>query len=305
MPARDALKHALLCAGLAAFAVAPAAFAQTASENESTESAAQEPEVELSPDIVMATVNGKDITLGALIALRRELPEQYQQLPDELLTTGLLEQLIDQHLLAKAAIDAGLDKKPAVSIAIENQTNAVLADSFMRSELVKKVTEEGVEAAYQEQYVNGDAIEEVRAGHILVDSEEKAADLKRQLDEGADFAELAAEHGTDGTKDRGGDLGWFVHEQMVPAFADAAFAMKEGEISAPVQSDFGWHIIKLEGRRDKPAPALAEVREQIIAEMTREATGALVEQLRGEAEVSRTETGVPAAAIRADDLLND
>ena len=107
----------------------------------------------------------------------------------------------------------------------------------------------------------------MRAGHILVETEEKAKDLKSQLDAGADFAALAAEHGTDGTAQRGGDLGWFVHSEMVPEFADAAFAMEPGTISDPVKSAFGWHLIKLDERRDRPAPALEEVKDALLGEV--------------------------------------
>ncbi len=145
----------------------------------------------------------------------------------------------------------------------------------------------------------------MRAAHILVEDQAEAKDLKAQLDKGADFAALAAEHGTDGTASRGGELGWFVHEQMVPEFADAAFAMQPGEVSDPVQSPFGWHIIKLEERRERPVPPLAEVRDQIVEQLTQKAQADVLTEVRGAAEIELGAEEVPAAAIRADEMIAD
>jgi peptidyl-prolyl cis-trans isomerase C len=145
----------------------------------------------------------------------------------------------------------------------------------------------------------------MRAAHILVDKVETAKEIKAKLDGGADFAALAAEHGTDGTASRGGELGWFVHEQMVPEFADAAFAMEPGTVSDPVQSPFGWHLIKLEERRERPAPPLDEVRDQILEELARQAQTEVLGQLREDAEIERGTGAVPPSAIRNDALITE
>ncbi len=160
-----------------------------------------------------------------MIAIRRELPDQYQSLPDEVLFNGIIEQLIDQMLLAEAGRKAGLGQRPAIALNLLNQERAILADAYLREAVEARVTPEAVEALYQQLYLDSEPTPEVRAGHILVDNEEKAADLKAQLDAGADFALLAAEFGTDGTTTQGGDLGWFAQSDMVPEFADAVFAM--------------------------------------------------------------------------------
>lgn len=272
-------------------------------EAEATETAETEAAPVVAVDDVVATVNGQPITLGAMISLRSDLPQQYQQLPDEILTRGLIEQLIDQSLLAAAALKAGLDIRPDVQYALENQGRAVLAEAYMREELAKRLSEERLRAAYAERYADAPPVEEVRAAHILVETEELAASIREELDGGAAFADLAKEHGTDGTAERGGDLGYFVKEDMVPEFAEAAFALQSGEIGGPVRSPFGWHLIQLNDRREKPVPAFEEVAQQLAGELQQEAQRAIVADLRGTAEVSVAEPGPPPSAIRADGLL--
>ena len=212
----------------------------------------------------LAEVDGVTLTLGELIAIRRELPEQYQSLPDEVLFNGLVEQLIDQMLLARAAKAAGLGQRPSIAMSLLNQERAVLAEAYLRDSISKRVTQVEVEAAYKTNYIDADPVQEVRAGHILVETEEKALELKAQLDAGADFATLATENGTDGTATQGGDLGWFAHSEMVPEFADAAFAMEPGAVSDPIQTSFGWHLIRMDEKRDRELPALDAVREILM-----------------------------------------
>lgn len=293
----------------AAFGIAlgaPAALAQTATTTEgaaTTEApAAEAPEVAL--DSKLAEINGVPLTLGELIAIRRELPAQYQGLPDEVLFTGLTEQLIDQLLLADAAKSAGLDKKPSVALRILSQDRAILAEAYLRHAIEERVTPEAIKALYDERYVNGEPEIEVHAGHILVDSEEKAAEIKAKIDAGGDFAELAKEHGTDGTASQGGDLGWFVQGDMVPEFGDAVFAMEPGTVSGPVKTAFGWHIIKLDERRPRAAPPLEEVQNELANELAGQAQTAVVDELRAAATIVMPETPLPANSIRADALLD-
>lgn len=289
----------------AAAGEAPAADAAETGAPEETEEAAgpDETELEVTAAKVLASVNGQDITLGEVISLRRDLPEQYQQLPDEILSQGLLDQIIDQTVLEQAARADGFDDRLDVALAIRNQIRAVLAESWLRAEVARRLTDDVLQAAYEERFLAEDGVEEMRASHILVESEELAQELRTKLDEGADFAELAAEHGTDGTATRGGDLGWFAHEDMVPQFADAAFALQPGETAGPVQSPFGWHLIKVAERRERPAPPFEEVRPGLIAELAQEIQGRVIEELRDHAELSVAEPPVAASAIRADVLI--
>lgn len=268
------------------------------------ETATAEPAADYGVETPLAEVDGAPITLGELIAVRRELPQQYQQLPDQVLYDGILEQLVDQYLLAEAAREAGIDERPAVAKNLLNQIRAILADAYLRAETERRVTEETIEALYEERYAEAEPVEEVRAAHILVETEEEAEEIKAKLEAGAEFAELAKEHGTDGTAQRGGDLGWFTHGEMVPQFADAVFAMQPGTVSEPVETDFGWHLIKLEERRMRPAPPLDEVAGELREEAVREAQMALVEKLRAEAKIEMPEMPPPPAAIRADDMLD-
>lgn len=251
----------------------------------------------------IATVNGVAVTLGEMIAVRAELPAQYQQLPDEALYDGLRQQLVDQRILALAAEAAGLAAQPAVARALALQRQGILATYFISDAITERVTAEAVQAAYDARVASTPAVEEVRASHILVAEEAMARDLRAQIDAGADFAALAAEHGTDGTKNQGGDLGFFAREVMVSEFADAAFAMAVGEISQPVQSQFGWHLIKVSDRRQRPAPTLEELRPEIEQELGREAARALMEELRAVAAVTIPEDRPGIAAMRDDALI--
>jgi peptidyl-prolyl cis-trans isomerase C len=292
---------------LALVLAGPAAFAQTTTEPAEPAAPAETAEAPAggySVRSALAEVDGVILTLGELIAIRRELPEQYQSLPDEVLFDGIIEQMIDQMLLAEAGRKAALDKRPAVAMNLLNQQRAILADAYLRSEVEARATPEAVEALYSERYTGAEPQQEVRAGHILVEAEEKAIELKAQLDGGADFAALAAEHGTDGTAQRGGDLGWFVRTDMVPEFADAAFAMEPGTISDPVKSAFGWHLIKLDEKRDRPAPALAEVQDALLGEVIQQAQVAIVAGLRAQSNIVMPEPPLPPQSIRDDAMLD-
>lgn len=292
---------------LASFAVAGLLFCGAPALAQSTTSETTEPAVAaaaLTSDTVLVVVDGTVITLGEVIAVRQSLPEQYQQLPDEVLMAALVQQMSDQQLLANAASAAGLKASTTVKLALRNQERAVLADAYMAKALLERVDEQAIQTAYDERYANAGGAQEVRAAHILVETEAEANDLKAQMDAGADFAALAAEHGTDGTASRGGDLGWFVKEQMVPEFADAAFGMEPGAVSAPVKSPFGWHLIKLNEKRDQQIPPLAEVLDEIVGELTESAQRAIVEDLRASGTVdSKPLSDVPDSAVREDGLI--
>ncbi len=255
------------------------------------------------PATLVATVNGEEITLGDIIALRAELPPQYQSIPETVLYDGLIEQLTNQILLRQAAERTGLAEKKATIRALAFQRTSLLAELYVRERLNERITPETVEAEYQARYVNAEPVKQYKARHILVPDQAEAEEIaKLARADGADFAELAKTRSKGPSAPNGGDLGWFEEGQMVPEFQQAALALKPGEISEPVQTQFGWHVIKLEDVRDRPAPPLAEVREELIGQMSREITEAVVTALRDAGEV-KVESGQPGIESLRDDAL--
>jgi peptidyl-prolyl cis-trans isomerase C len=285
-------------------ATGQSAAEETAAEQATPGPAADQGAGGYSMNSPLADVDGVTLTLGELVTIRQQLPQQYQKAPDEVLMKALTEQLIDQQLLAEAGRKEALQDKPAVRLKLQVQERAILAEAYLRAEIAKRATPEAIEALYKQRYVDAPPEEEVHAAHILVDSEEKAKEVKAKLDAGGDFAKLAAEYGTDGTASRGGDLGWFVHSEMVPEFADAAFAMKPETISDPVQTNFGWHIIKLFERRARKAPELEQVRGELLRQVVVQAQADVVAELRKKATIVKADQPPPAQAVRDDAILN-
>jgi peptidyl-prolyl cis-trans isomerase C len=253
---------------------------------------------------VLATVDGDAITLGNVIALRDRLPPQYQNLPDDVLMKGLLDQLVDQQLLA-TALSASPESDPLqVKLAVENERRTVLAGLAAEAAVADAVDDAKVQAAYDAQVAAFQPAPEFSAAHILVDSEEKAAALKAEIDGGKDFAEVAKANSSDGSAANGGDLGWFGMGQMVPEFETAVVALEPGQVSAPVKSQFGWHLIKLNEKRETTPPPLDAARPEIENQLRQQALEARLADLRAAAKIETPETGTPPAAIRESDLLN-
>lgn len=253
-------------------------------------------------DTVLATVNGKDITLGHVIALQDRLPEQYQQLEDKVLYDGILEQLIQQTALADE-----IAKSPTknVTLGLANERTAFLSGEFLSQVGSADIDEEAVKAAYAERYADVAPEEEFNASHILVEQEETALEIITMLEGGADFAELAKEKSTGPSGPRGGELGWFGKGQMVPEFEQAVMGLEDGAVSAPVQTQFGWHVVKRNDSRNKSAPTLDQVRAEIVAALKSEAVEAAVASVTEAAEVTRAEVEIDPAMIRKVELLSE
>ncbi|TRD22644.1 peptidylprolyl isomerase [Palleronia caenipelagi] len=249
---------------------------------------------------VLATVNGEAITLGHVIALRERLPQEYQQLDDGVLLDGLTQQLIQQTALAATA--EGLSKRG--ELVIENERRALVAAEEVQKLAEGIVSEEDVRAAYDEMFSNPVHGHEFNASHILVETEEKAAELIEQLKGGADFAELAKAESTGPSGPSGGELGWFGDGAMVPEFDAAVHVMEVGDISEPVQTQFGWHVIKLNETRDLPPPAFEEVRDEIESDLQVEALEMLLADVVAKATVERPELDLDPSVIRNSDLLD-
>ncbi|MEO0487662.1 MAG: peptidylprolyl isomerase [Pseudomonadota bacterium] len=235
-------------------------------------------------DTVVATVNGTDITMTHVMDIRRQLPEQYQDLPASVLFTGIVDQLIQQRVLA-GSIQTDPDWLDEV---LENQRASALAGIAVRDASNQPVSEDDVRDAYEAQF-NSAAAKEFNASHILVETEEEAQALVEQLNGGADFAELAQEFSTGPSGPRGGELGWFGLGMMVPPFEEAVTQMDSGAVSAPVQTQFGWHVIKLNDVRTGDIPAFEDVRADIEGTLRSEKLNITVEALMGAATVDKVE----------------
>mgnify|MGYP001227892754 CR=1 FL=1 len=251
---------------------------------------------------VIATVNGTDITLGHLIAAREALPEQYKALPDEVLFNGVLDQLIQQTALAQEAEKA---PRKLDLLMIENQKRSYLSATVLDAAAASAVTDEALQKLYEEKYVNAEPAKEYEADHILVPTEEEAKVIKADLDAGGDFAAIAKEKSKDpGSAANGGDLGWFGLGMMVKPFEDAVVALEKGKISDPVQTDFGWHIIKLNDVRVAAAPTFEDVKPELEGDLRQAAVEARVKELTEGAAVVRHTDGVDPTILKKVELLD-
>ena len=236
-------------------------------------------------DQVVATVNGTDITMGHMIVARSGLPDQYRNLPDDVLFKGILDQVIQQTILAA---QAGGDTPDRVRLALENERRALMAAEHMDVVLADAVTEDAVVAAYEKTFAGAVPEREFDASHILVETEDEAKALVTDLDGGADFAELAKEKSTGPSGPRGGALGWFGTGQMVPEFENAVKDMEVGAVSTPIKTQFGWHVIKLNDTRSKDAPKIDDVRADLEQQVRMETVDAYIAKLTEGATIFKT-----------------
>lgn len=243
-------------------------------------------ETKADPNQVVARVNGIDVTRQEVLDSAADLPEQIRSQID-LVFPQLLNRYIGLKLLSDKGRADNLADDPEVKKLMSEYEIQAIRQVYVTRYLAQQVTDDAVKSRYEKKLKDNPPPEEVRAAHILVKTEDEAKAIIEQLKGGADFAALAKEKSTDkGSGANGGELGWFAKDVMVKEFADAAFAMKANEFSqAPVKSQFGFHIIKLEERRTQPAPTLDSQREQIRAELSEEMVQALVAGLRKEAKV--------------------
>ena len=255
-------------------------------------------------DTVMATVNGKTITLGHLIVLMERLPEQYQELPDDQLFKGMLDQLVDQAILADIVQPDPASDDARTQLMMDNERRSILANRMIDDLAAKPVPDEAIQAAYDEQYGNLEPTAEFNASHILVPTAEEAQAIADEIAGGADFAETAKAKSQGPSGPNGGELGWFADGQMVPPFQAAVSTLEVGQVSEPVQTQFGWHVIILNDKRDVPPPTIEEKREELRAEVQQDLIGKQLEELRAGAKVERSDPKVPFSAIRESGLLN-
>ncbi len=252
-------------------------------------------------DTVVATVNGTDITIGHMIAVRETLPEQYQALPDDVLFDGILDQLVQQTALQQSLGD--VSKRDA--LIVENAARQHLSGVALQQVVDTSVTDAAIQAAYDARFADAAPSTEYNAAHILVDSEEKAIALKAELDAGADFAELARANSSDGAAANGGDLGWFGVGMMVKPFEDAVLAAEVGKVTGPIQTDFGWHLLIVKETRVAAQPTIDDLRDELASEVETAAVEARVAEVTAGAAVTRSAEGIDPAVLKDPTLLGE
>lgn len=254
-------------------------------------------------DTVVARIDGVEITLGHMIIAHATLPQRYQQLPAETLYNALLDQLIQQSALSQTHTG----KTPRhIELSLENERRSLLAAEQIEKIMKGAASEDDIRAQYDADYSDGFGGKEYNASHILLETKEDADSVKSQLDSGADFATLAREYSTGPSGPSGGSLGWFGTGAMVPEFEQAVVSLEEGEVSAPVQTQFGWHVIILNESRQSSAPKYDEVRAEIADKLRKDAVEATVERLTQAAEIERPRIpDLDPEVIRNLDLLGN
>jgi peptidyl-prolyl cis-trans isomerase C len=254
--------------------------------------------VRAADDPVLAKVNGSEIRKSDVALAEEELGPSLAQMDPATKDENVLAFLIDMKIVAKAAEDKKVGDSEEFKKRLAFARNRLLMDSLLASEGKAANNDDAMKKVYEEASKQITGEQEVHARHILVETEDEAKAVKAELDKGADFAELAKKKSKDPGSADGGDLGFFTKEQMVPEFSTVAFSLEPGKISDPVKSQFGWHIIKVEEKRNRKAPDFDQVKAQIENYVTRKAQADYVSKLRAEAKVERMDK--PADAAKSD-----
>ncbi len=253
-------------------------------------------------DTVVATVNGTEITLGHMIVLRDSLPQQYLQLDDQTLFDAILDQIVQQAALADAT---GTDLRKRDMLALENYKRSYLAGAAIDEVAQGAITDEQVKALYDEKFAAAEPLKEFNAAHILVETEDEAKAIKAEIEGGADFEATAREKSTGPSGPNGGNLGWFSAGMMVKPFEDAVMAMEAGQVSDPVETQFGWHIIKLNEVRTAAMPTIDEARGDLVEELRSSAVETRLEEATKAATIEKSVEGIDPAILKNSALLDN
>lgn len=245
---------------------------------------------------VLAKVNGAEITDDDLAVAKEDLgPGLPAQLEGPARDAYVLDYLVDGKIVAQKAQADKLDAAPDFAKKVAYYRDKLLMESLLGKVAVDAASEAAVQKAYDAVAKTQAPESEVHARHILVESEDEAKKVLTRVKDGEDFGKIATEVSKDAGS-KGGDLGWFTKDRMVPEFAEAAFATAPGQIAGPVKSQFGWHVIKVEEKREKKFPSLDEVREQVARYVVQKAQSELIVSLRDKAKVERFDKADAAPA---------
>lgn len=240
-------------------------------------------------DPVVARVNGATIARSEVIRELQSMGPQAQSLPPNVLYPQLLDKMIVTRMVSEKGYAAKMQNDPEVKERLKDAEAQIVADVYVRKTIAPKISDDKIKARYDELVAKYKPEDEVRARHILVQTQAEAEDLIKQIKGGADFAKLATEKSKDtGSSKQGGDLGYFTHNVMVKPFAEAVFAMKVGDVTdKPVKTDFGYHVIKLEDRRKSSPPPLAEVKDQIVNQVGQEMVSQMIKDMKSKAKIEK------------------
>ena len=237
---------------------------------------------------IVANVNNEDISLETMIHAMNELPPEIQSQPFMSYYEDLLERVIDIKLFAQEGKKMKLDEEPSVRAAIDFVIEKVLMQAFLSKYVQENIKEENIKASYSNFIADETSREEIKASHILMDTESEAIDIINMLNNGDNFAELAKNKSTGPSGPSGGDLGWFKRGQMVPPFEKAAFSLNKNEISQrPVQTQFGWHVIKIFDKRIPEAPSYENMKSKLIQDLERKIVSKKIQDLRNDALIEK------------------
>lgn len=235
---------------------------------------------------VAAIIDGDPISMSRMQRALQVYGRDLKELSPEAYYRTVLDRLIDQELAARAAIEAGVDEDPQVQANLAEARANVLASAYLQKIGAEATTDAGLRAEYDKVAAKG--IKEVSARHILVKTESEAIEIIELLDGGAEFEALAGERSIGPSGPRGGDLGFFGYAQMVPPFAEAAFSMEKGSHSlTPVETQFGWHVIKVEDTRSQEPPPYEVAKSQIAEQARTNAMIGELDNLRQSAKIER------------------
>lgn len=283
--------------GLAAGLVALSSLPLVAQEAAPAAQTAAPAAVPVDPNAIVATINGENVTEADITLAEQDLGQQFGNLPPEQRRAAALSSIIEIRLMAAQAVEKGLDKDADFQRRLAFLDQRALHGELVEKEVAGKITDDEIRARYDKEIAAQKPVNEVHARHILVKTKEEADAIIKKLDGGEDFQKLANENTTDPSgKTSGGDLGFFGPGQMVPEFEKAALALEIGAYSKePVQTQFGWHIIKVEDKRTQQPPAFDTVKEQVRSLLIREKYIELVKQVRAAGKVEVTDPALKTA----------
>ena len=234
----------------------------------------------------IAKVNGKTITDTDMKLAEAEIGNDLGSLPETTKRRVLVEFLIENQLFADAAEGQKLGASQGFGERMQYWHRRALRDAYFDKSVREAISDADVRKFYDSQVGAMKPEEEVRARHILVDSKDKAREIYEKIAHGTDFGQLAKAHSKDpGSKDQGGELGFFMRGQMVPQFEEVAFNLKNGEVGGPFESQFGWHIVRVDDRRQRAAPAFEAVKDRMVASMIHKKAQQIATDLRGKAQI--------------------